>query len=59
MQEEAFRSLGVALPDAEWQMDNPYAEDAEASAGAKARTAEEQRAAELMERISEDIYEVL
>ena len=48
MQEEAFRSLGVALPDAEWELDNPYADDAEASKVAKARTAEEQRAAEQM-----------
>ena len=30
VQEEAFRSLGVALPDVEWeQLDNPYAEDAD------------------------------
>ena len=59
MQEEAFRNLGVALPDADVELDNPYAAEAEASKAAQAQTAEEQRAAELMERIATGIYEVL
>jgi hypothetical protein len=36
VQEEVFRNLGVALPDADVELDNPYAAEAEASKAAQA-----------------------